>query len=395
MADQADSMATPEQVLAAGGVSRRRRGTSGSGKRRSPSSGARRRAPTPEPPKDVQLDDEEEVAPPVRTKKKSKDKSETGNRRSLSSPGEDRIVQASSGEEGDAVVAKIAIADGKVSATETIITESKRVFKVEKVDPASLLTPPAEDSKRDVTTALPDNIVETKAVVEKVQELPEKTDEKITETKKTTKDTAESGAIPEANERVWRPFLRDLWSEWLTFKRQHKNEYDKIVYKRNQCFAELVVMIIYCGLGGLVFRFTEGAFESFYKCGVKRVKRNFIDDLWLSSHNQREEDWKSNARRRLMEFENQLHAAHEAGVHSYSGQRSWSFLNAVLYCLTVITTIGNQLIKSIRRHFIGHSVVCQRRILESKVSNSRKQFCLLVKYRNQSYGIESELSFQS
>ncbi|XP_011164624.2 uncharacterized protein LOC105199302 isoform X2 [Solenopsis invicta] len=134
--------------------------------------------------------------------------------------------------------------------------------------------------------------------------------------------------------------LRDIVSEFKTFVEQNPRETMIIRRLRNRCIAELLLMIIYCGLGGFIFRFVEGAFETFYKCGVKRVKRDFLDTLWNYSHSLREDDWKSMARRKLMEFEEQLHTAHEAGLQTYSGQKSWSFLNAVVYCLTVITTIG-------------------------------------------------------
>ncbi|XP_043790634.1 uncharacterized protein LOC122713886 isoform X1 [Apis laboriosa] len=134
--------------------------------------------------------------------------------------------------------------------------------------------------------------------------------------------------------------LRDVIAEFKAFVEQNPKETQIVRRLRNRCLSELMLVMIYCGLGAFVFRFTEGAFETFYKCGVKRVKRDFLDTLWNYSHNLREDDWKSMARRKLMEFEEQLHTAHEAGVHTYSGQRSWSFLNAVVYCLTVITTIG-------------------------------------------------------
>ncbi|XP_076240499.1 uncharacterized protein LOC143183014 [Calliopsis andreniformis] len=134
--------------------------------------------------------------------------------------------------------------------------------------------------------------------------------------------------------------LKDVVAEFKAFVAQNPREAQIMRNLRNRCLSGLLLVIIYCGLGAFVFRFTEGAFESFYKCGVKRVKRDFLDSLWDYSHNMKEEDWKSMARRKLMEFEEQLHTAHEAGVQTYSGQRSWSFLNAVLYCLTVVTTIG-------------------------------------------------------
>ncbi|PBC30265.1 TWiK family of potassium channels protein [Apis cerana cerana] len=136
--------------------------------------------------------------------------------------------------------------------------------------------------------------------------------------------------------------LRDVVAEFKAFVEQNPKETQIVRRLRNRCLSELMLVMIYCGLGAFVFRFTEGAFETFYKCGVKRVKRDFLDTLWNYSHNLREDDWKSMARRKLMEFEEQLHTAHEAGVHTYSGQRSWSFLNAVVYCLTVITTIGEE-----------------------------------------------------
>lgn len=127
---------------------------------------------------------------------------------------------------------------------------------------------------------------------------------------------------------------------YKAYKREMKHEYDKIRRLRSRCISELILLMIYCGLGSVVFKFVEGAFENFYKCGVKRVKRDFIELLWYKSHNLREDDWKSLARNRLRTFEEELHQAHEAGMRTYSGQRSWSFLNGVVYALTVITTIG-------------------------------------------------------
>lgn len=140
--------------------------------------------------------------------------------------------------------------------------------------------------------------------------------------------------------KIFRNFIKEAWSIWKEFLIDNQEDYRIINSLRNRCFGHIMTMFIICGLGAFVFRFTEGAFENFYKCGVKRVKRDFIDTLWLSSHNLREDDWKSLARRKLMDFEEQLHTAHEAGMHSYSGQRSWSFLNSIVYCLTIVTTIG-------------------------------------------------------
>lgn len=141
--------------------------------------------------------------------------------------------------------------------------------------------------------------------------------------------------------RVLRTFsLLEIIRCYKLFKVEMRHEYDKIRRLRSRCISQLMLIMIYCGVGGVMFKFVEGAFENFYKCGVKRVKRDFVELLWYKSHNLREEDWKSLARNKLRAFEEELHQAHEAGMRTYSGQRSWSFLNGVVYTLTVITTIG-------------------------------------------------------
>lgn len=128
---------------------------------------------------------------------------------------------------------------------------------------------------------------------------------------------------------VWHQLLSEHDAEWQAARRC-----------RNRCLADLVVLMLLCGVGGLTFRFVEGSFENFYKCGVRRVKRDFVDHLWTTSHNLREDDWKTVARAKLRAFEEELHAAHEAGMTSYSGMKAWTFVNGLIYCLTVITTIG-------------------------------------------------------
>lgn len=79
----------------------------------------------------------------------------------------------------------------------------------------------------------------------------------------------------------------DSFKLWRQFIRDNAGEYDKIIQKRNRCIADTILIIIFCGLGGMFFRFSEGSFENQYKCGVRRVKRDFVDQLWISSHNLR------------------------------------------------------------------------------------------------------------
>jgi len=92
--------------------------------------------------------------------------------------------------------------------------------------------------------------------------------------------------------------------------------------------------------GSFLFIHLEGSTEAAHKCGVKRVQRNFVDELWLESQATDEEEWKSVARRKMLQFEQQLHEAVEAGVSTYSGQKVWSQSNTLVYCFTLATTIG-------------------------------------------------------
>ncbi|KAL4708605.1 hypothetical protein ACJJTC_014213 [Scirpophaga incertulas] len=139
------------------------------------------------------------------------------------------------------------------------------------------------------------------------------------------------------------PVAQSRWrivSNWRKFKYEQRVECEKIRLLRNKCACDLILIIILCGLGGMMFKTLEGSYEDNFKCNSRSVKRDFIEALWRGSHYLREEDWKSMARKKLYEFENQLHTTFEAGIASYSGQRSWNFMNSFVYCLTVITTIG-------------------------------------------------------
>lgn len=70
----------------------------------------------------------------------------------------------------------------------------------------------------------------------------------------------------------------------------------------------------------------EGTNEAEHKCGVKKVQRNFVDILWQESQSFDEFEWKSSARQKIMQFEDQIHKAVEAGVSSTSGNiYNWPF----------------------------------------------------------------------
>ncbi|KAL1137957.1 hypothetical protein AAG570_009652 [Ranatra chinensis] len=167
-----------------------------------------------------------------------------------------------------------------------------------------------------------------------------KADEEHPEDESPWKKLPPSAAGVSSEVYTLRDFLKEARAEYRKFVAEHPR--DALVMRMlcNRCVNDLIVVAIYCGLGAFAFKFTEGTFESFYKCGVKRVKRDFVDELWRSSHFMKEDEWKSKARRKLMDFENQLQEAFDAGLTTYSGHRSWSFLNSVIYAFTVVTTIG-------------------------------------------------------
>lgn len=79
----------------------------------------------------------------------------------------------------------------------------------------------------------------------------------------------------------------DVRQQWRRMKTDFYKELRNIRLLRNKCVAEMILLILLCGFGGLMFRYTEGTSENIYKCEVRKVKRDFIDNLWAVSHNMR------------------------------------------------------------------------------------------------------------
>ncbi|EDW61012.1 uncharacterized protein [Drosophila virilis] len=148
----------------------------------------------------------------------------------------------------------------------------------------------------------------------------------------------------ETNKFMSRAFLVRLRleavHEWRRLKLDYPVRMAEMRRLRNECIAHIILLILLLGFGGLLFRYTEGMSENIYKCEVRKVKRDFIDNLWTVSHNMREDDWKSLARQKLRNFEDELNTLAELGLRRYPGQKSFNFVNCFIYCWTVITTIG-------------------------------------------------------
>ena len=90
---------------------------------------------------------------------------------------------------------------------------------------------------------------------------------------------------------------------------------------------------------GIIYNYTR--LMEHWIVGVKRVRREFIDDLWDEASSLKESDWKSSAREHLLEFEKQLHEAVDAGItHTSSGTSSWTLSNSIYYSTSLIFTLG-------------------------------------------------------
>ncbi|BFG04840.1 uncharacterized protein DMAD_03705 [Drosophila madeirensis] len=150
--------------------------------------------------------------------------------------------------------------------------------------------------------------------------------------------------VPLPDKIISRPFVFHFWlearHEWRRLKMDYPRRMEELRCLRNTCVSHCICLALLLGFGGLMFRYTEGASENIYKCEVRKVKRDFIDNLWVVSHNMREDDWKSMARQKLRKFEDELNTLAEMGLRRYPGQKSWNFVNCFIYCWTVITTIG-------------------------------------------------------
>ncbi|XP_030242096.1 trichohyalin, partial [Drosophila navojoa] len=118
--------------------------------------------------------------------------------------------------------------------------------------------------------------------------------------------------------------------EWRRLKLDYPVRMAEMRLLRNQCIAHFILLILLLGFGGLMFRYTEGMSEDIYKCEVRKVKRDFIDNLWTVSHNMREDDWKSLARHKLRTFEDELNTLAELGLRRFPGQKSFNFVNCFI-----------------------------------------------------------------
>ena len=60
--------------------------------------------------------------------------------------------------------------------------------------------------------------------------------------------------------------------------REHQK--DLLQKSTKKLAIRLLILFMFSGLGGFLFRWSEGSRELEFKCGVKKVHRDFLDALW-------------------------------------------------------------------------------------------------------------------
>ena len=102
----------------------------------------------------------------------------------------------------------------------------------------------------------------------------------------------------------------------------YKARAQEVAKLKEASIKTLFLLFLNTGLwlgGTFLFMHLEGTNEAEHKCGVKKVQRDFIESLWHESQSFDEFEWKSSARQKILNFENQIYEAVEAGVSSTSG----------------------------------------------------------------------------
>ena len=109
-------------------------------------------------------------------------------------------------------------------------------------------------------------------------------------------------------------------------------------------------------LGTFLFIHLQATTEAEHKCGVRKVQRGFVEDLWEESRIYEETEWKSSARRRIMQFESEIYSAVEAGLTSSTGQNIWSVPNTFVYVFREGFTSWGLEITIVTRSLLGGKV---------------------------------------
>ena len=107
-----------------------------------------------------------------------------------------------------------------------------------------------------------------------------------------------------------------------------------------------LLVVAYAFGGGMLFQFLEAPYEGSITEGVQRRLNNTVEKLFNSSEQSKvlyKSNWTAMARQILEDYQREL--VHQT-KRGYQGERldddskQWNFPGAILYAITVITTIG-------------------------------------------------------
>ncbi|KAK2575321.1 hypothetical protein KPH14_008167 [Odynerus spinipes] len=119
--------------------------------------------------------------------------------------------------------------------------------------------------------------------------------------------------------------------------------YEKVSSWSKRWFTHIflfVIVLLYSIAGAMVFVTVEGTHEDILHFNIRKERNRTIEtirQLWDDEEDG--ERWKGGARNELMKYEEHLYEFYKRGVTD-RGQKVWTFWNAVFYCGTIYTTIG-------------------------------------------------------
>lgn len=120
-----------------------------------------------------------------------------------------------------------------------------------------------------------------------------------------------------------------------------------------------VMVVAYSIMGGFLFKFLEAPYENQEKMYIIEIKERMVQrissmSLELKNHKINEDNFTERVRGIFLEFQEQVTVAvKEKGWDGKDSMEEssaqWSFAGALLYAITVITTIGEKGLKHIIR----------------------------------------------
>ncbi|CAK9795685.1 hypothetical protein ANTPLA_LOCUS472 [Anthophora plagiata] len=122
--------------------------------------------------------------------------------------------------------------------------------------------------------------------------------------------------------------------------------YEKVSSWSKRWFTHIflfVIVLLYSIGGAMIFITIEGTNEDVVHSNIRKERnktlttiRELCDDQEYTSNS---DLWNGRARNELMEYEEHLYEFYKRGLTD-RGKKVWTFWNAVFYCGTIYTTIG-------------------------------------------------------